>query len=117
MEADIPNKLVFKIGEVATLTSLRSSVLRFWETEFSCLKPRKTSTGQRIYSKEDLEVIFTIKNLLYNEKLTIEGARKKIATTKGKPNLQSETPEISREELVSTLVEVREELKSILELL
>jgi DNA-binding transcriptional MerR regulator len=78
MVADIPDKLFFKIGEVAKIVSLRPSVLRFWETEFEALKPGKSRTGQRLYTKRELELLFEIKKLLYSEKLTIEGARKRI---------------------------------------
>lgn len=78
MLAEIPDKHFFKIGEVAEFLSLRPSVLRYWETEFVQLKPGKSRTGQRLYTRKELELIFEIKKLLYSEKLTIEGARKKI---------------------------------------
>lgn len=80
MEAVIPDKLYFKIGEVADIASLRPSVLRYWESEFGVLRPSKSRTGQRIYSRKDLDMVLAIKQLLYVEKLTIEGARKRIAT-------------------------------------
>ncbi len=80
MDTIIPDKLFFKIGEVSALTTLRPSVLRFWENEFLELNPRKTKSGQRIYSKKDIELIHLIKHLLYSEKLTIEGARHRIGS-------------------------------------
>jgi DNA-binding transcriptional MerR regulator len=80
MEAVIPDKLYFKIGEVADIASLRPSVLRYWESEFGMLRPGKSRAGQRMYSRKDLDMVLTIKQLLYVEKLTIEGARKRIAT-------------------------------------
>ena len=78
MSAQIPDKLYFKIGEVAKLAALRPSVLRYWETEFTILMPGKSQTGQRLYSRAEVELVFDIKQLLYCEKLTIEGARKKL---------------------------------------
>lgn len=71
-------KQYYKIGEVAKLVHVNCSVLRFWETEFDVLAPLKTSTGQRRYTQKDLEIALTIRRLLYEEKLTIAGARSKI---------------------------------------
>ena len=80
----IPDKLYFRIGEVAEITRLRPSVLRFWETEFKGLKPPKSGTGQRLYSRNDLELVLEIKRLLYSEKLTIEGARKRLSSRRSR---------------------------------
>src|ERR1700756_889336 len=74
-ESDIPEKLYFRIGEVARLCRLPAYVLRFWETEFPQLKPVKSSTGQRMYRKRDVENVVRIKQLLYEEGYTIAGAR------------------------------------------
>jgi DNA-binding transcriptional MerR regulator len=71
----IPDKLYFRIGEVAQLAHLPAYVLRFWETEFPQLKPVKSSTGQRMYRKRDVESVLRIKRLLYDEGFTIAGAR------------------------------------------
>src|SRR5450631_1752648 len=71
----IPDKLYFRIGEVASLCRLPAYVLRFWETEFPQLKPVKSSTGQRMYRKRDLESVVRIKKLLYEDGFTIAGAR------------------------------------------
>jgi len=71
----IPEKLYFRIGEVAELCGLPAYVLRFWETEFSQLKPVKSSTGQRMYRHKDVEAVLLIKKLLYEEGFTIAGAR------------------------------------------
>jgi DNA-binding transcriptional MerR regulator len=79
VDARLPDKQYMKIGEVSRLTSLNSSVLRFWETEFAQLKPIKSRSGQRLYTKENLELILNIRHLLYQEKLTIAGARNRIA--------------------------------------
>jgi len=71
----IPDKLYFRIGEVARLAHLPAYVLRFWETEFAQLKPVKSSTGQRMYRKRDVENVLRIKSLLYEQGFTIAGAR------------------------------------------
>jgi DNA-binding transcriptional MerR regulator len=77
-EVVIPDKLYFRIGEVATLCRLPAYVLRFWETEFPQLKPVKSSTGQRMYRKRDVENVVRIKQLLYEQGFTIVGARQQL---------------------------------------
>src|SRR5487761_1252352 len=72
----IPDKLYFRIGDVARLCSLPAYVLRFWETEFPQLKPHKGGSGQRLYRKRDVEMVLEIKRLLYDEGFTIAGARR-----------------------------------------
>jgi DNA-binding transcriptional MerR regulator len=74
-EIEIPEQLYFRIGEVAKLCHLPAYVLRFWETEFPQLKPIKSSTGQRMYRRKDVEGVLRIKKLLYEEGFTISGAR------------------------------------------
>ena len=74
-EIVIPQKLYFRIGEVAELCCLPAYVLRFWETEFPLLKPVKSNTGQRMYRRKDVENVLRIKKLLYEEGFTIAGAR------------------------------------------
>jgi DNA-binding transcriptional MerR regulator len=74
----IPDKLYFRIGEVAKLCKLPAYVLRFWETEFPQLKPGKSSTGQRMYRQRDVENVLRIKKLLYEEGFTIAGARQQL---------------------------------------
>jgi DNA-binding transcriptional MerR regulator len=73
---EIPDKLYFRIGEVARLAGIKPYVLRFWETEFSSLGPRKSGTGHRLYRRKDVELVLEIKRLLYEQRFTIEGARK-----------------------------------------
>jgi DNA-binding transcriptional MerR regulator len=73
--SDIPDKLYFRIGEVARLCDVPAYVLRFWESEFPQLKPHKGGTGQRLYRRRDVEMALRIKSLLYNEGYTIPGAR------------------------------------------
>ncbi|HTW58765.1 MAG TPA: MerR family transcriptional regulator [Terriglobales bacterium] len=74
-EVLIPDKLYFRIGEVATLCHLPAYVLRFWESEFPQLKPVKSGTGQRMYRRRDVESVLRIKQLLYEQGFTIAGAR------------------------------------------
>ncbi|MGM0453694.1 MAG: MerR family transcriptional regulator [Thermodesulfobacteriota bacterium] len=76
----IPDKLYFKIGEVTAITGLASYVLRFWESEFKAINPKRTDSGQRLYRKGDIETILKIKDLLYEKKFTIQGAKKHLKT-------------------------------------
>src|ERR1700733_12688484 len=73
---EIPDKLYFRIGEVARLAGIKPYVLRFWETEFPALGPKKSGTGHRLYRRKDVELVLEIKRLLYEQRFTIEGARK-----------------------------------------
>ncbi|MDZ7831397.1 MAG: MerR family transcriptional regulator [Desulfobacterales bacterium] len=74
-QRDIPDKLYFRIGEVTAITDLAAYVLRFWESEFPDIKPKRTESGQRLYRKSDIETLLLIKHLLYDKKFTIQGAR------------------------------------------
>jgi DNA-binding transcriptional MerR regulator len=78
--ASIPDKLYFRIGDVAKLCGVEAYVLRFWETEFPQLKPNKSGTGQRLYRRRDVELALRIKQLLYADGYTIAGARQVFAT-------------------------------------
>lgn len=75
----IPDKFYFKIGEVSEISGLPSHVLRFWESEFPKIKPKRTPSGQRLYTQKDVRLILDIKHLLHEEKFTIKGARKYIS--------------------------------------
>ena len=75
---EVPNKLFYKIGEVCELTDTQPYVLRFWESEFPQLAPRKNRSGQRVYQRKDIDMVIRIKKLLYDEEYTIAGARKKL---------------------------------------
>ena len=75
----IPDKSLFRIGEVSRLTATKTFVLRYWETEFPTLQPVKSPSGHRLYRREDIETVFEIKRLLYDEGVTIVGARKHLA--------------------------------------
>jgi DNA-binding transcriptional MerR regulator len=110
MIAGIPDKLFFKIGELAKIVSLRPSVLRYWETEFEVLKPRKSRSGQRLYTKKELDLILEIKKLLYTEKLTIEGARRKITGQGNKGTRELPEAEYSSDVIRNVINEVKEDL-------
>lgn len=76
----LPDKLYFKIGEVSAIAGLPTYVLRFWESEFPSLRPKRTESGQRLYRRSDVELILTVKHLLHERKFTIEGARQHLRT-------------------------------------
>ena len=114
----IPNRLYFKIGEVSQLTGIEPYVLRYWESEFKTIKPSRTKSKQRIYRKNDIEIILEIKRMLYEEKLTIAGARKKLQElkSKGKKQLHFDFNS-SKKDHHSILREIKEELKTIRKML
>lgn len=91
-EPVIPDKLYFRIGEVASICRLPAYVLRFWETEFPQLKPVKGSTGQRMYRQRDVENVLRIKKLLYDEGFTIPGARQQLKAEAKPAKLQAGLP-------------------------
>jgi len=106
----IPDKLYFRIGEVSQLVGVEAYVLRYWESEFPALSPKKSSSGQRMFRRKDVELLLNIKHLLYDRKFTIEGARKA---------LNDKAP-IRQEELfpaASPLPEIRKQLIDIVKLL
>jgi DNA-binding transcriptional MerR regulator len=72
------DKRYFRIGEVSRIIGVEPFVLRYWESEFPQIRPQRADSNQRTYQKKDLEIIFEIKRLLYEEKLTIEGARRRL---------------------------------------
>ena len=85
-ESAIPAKDLFRIGEVSRLTSTKPFVLRFWETEFPMLQPVKSPKGHRLYRRQDIETVFVIKRLLYDEGFTIAGARRHLRDQAAEPN-------------------------------
>jgi DNA-binding transcriptional MerR regulator len=115
---EIPDKLYFRIGEVARLCSVAPYVLRFWETEFTQLKPNKSGTGQRLYRRRDVEMALRVKRLLYDEGYTIAGARQAIqAESRSKRAGQPELPlpqQQTAQRAEARLHKVRKELREIL---
>jgi DNA-binding transcriptional MerR regulator len=114
---EIPDKLYFKIGEVSELLSVEPYVLRYWETEFPLLAPKKSGTGHRLYRKKDVELLLRIKHLLYDRRYTIEGARQAlhVESRAAKPK----KARTAQQDLFGTdpLPEIRRELVDILTLL
>ena len=97
----IPDKLYFKIGEVSELLGIPTYVLRFWETEFKRIKPKRTDSGQRLYRKNDVELIQKIQYLLYKKRFTIPGAKRYLIDTKDLPK------DISHQEILEELKSIR----------
>ena len=93
MEAGIPDKLFYKIGEVSRLAGVEAYILRYWESEFPALSPRKNRGGQRVYLQKDLDLVLRIKKMLHEEGFTIAGARKKLSEpAAGKNGGEAERP-------------------------
>jgi DNA-binding transcriptional MerR regulator len=122
---EIPDKSLFTIAEVARLTSTKPFVLRYWETEFPMLQPTKAPNGRRLYTREDIEMVFEIKRLLYDEGFTIAGARKHLGGQKGE-NGESSEPVVApptKQQMANSraqqkfLLDLHEELLAILTLL
>ena len=111
----IPDKLYFRIGEVASLCRLPAYVLRFWETEFPQLKPVKSSTGQRMYRKRDVESVVRIKKLLYEDGFTIAGARVQLREETKSDRTQTALPFPLKPDL--NVAHLRNELQQILHIL
>jgi len=112
----IPDKLYFRIGEVSQLVGVEPYVLRYWETEFPALSPKKSNSGQRMFRRKDVELLLNIKQLLYEKKFTIEGARKALKS----PAKAQPTKVVRQEELfppANPLPAIRQELAEILKLL
>ena len=104
----IPNKMAFKIGEVAEITGLKTYVLRYWESEIEALNPQKSAFNQRMYSRRDVETVLLIKKLLYEEKFSIAGAKKKLKEVRRE--LKSEKQIIEVQNRVDTTIERVSEL-------
>ena len=106
-------KLYYSISEVSEITELKAYVLRYWETEFSQLKPPKNRAGNRTYRKKDIEIILKIKNLLYEKKFTIDGARNILKGNEDLSDIEKE-PKVDLEKQEIILSKIKEELKEIL---
>jgi len=114
-EVLIPDKLYFRIGEVATLCRLPAYVLRFWESEFPQLRPIKSSTGQRMYRRRDVESVLHIKQLLYEQGFTISGARQHLRAETKSDKTQTAIPFPSQS--AAEIQQIRQGLREILNML
>jgi DNA-binding transcriptional MerR regulator len=116
----IPKKLFFRVGEVSRLVGVPAYVLRFWETEFSALAPKKSGRGHRLYRRKDVALFLEIKELLYVRRFTIEGARNSLKS-KTKPAARKAPKAVEQTSMFPTapagLEEIRNGLAEILELL
>ena len=107
-------KEYYSIGEVCELVGVKRHVLRYWETQFPPLKPSKNRAGNRVYQRQEIRLVSLVKRLLYDEKFTIEGARKKVEELRQDGALDEATRESLDEAAVD---EIRSELRSVLKLL
>jgi len=114
--AEIPDKLYFKIGEVSELLAVKAHVLRFWESEFPQLAPKKSGTGHRLYRRKDVELLLRIKQLLYDQRFTIEGAKQALhmESRSAKPRKKSAQQKLFTGD---PLLDIRRELGEILTIL
>ena len=109
MNEPIAKKAYYSIGEVCDLTGLKDHVLRYWETQFDVLNPTKNRAGNRVYRPKEVELIALVKHLLYDEKYTIEGARRKLQEMRRSGELAEERQEaLTPEVLAGIKAELRE---------
>ena len=113
---EIPDKLFFRIGEVSTMLGLEPYVLRYWETEFPSLSPKKSGTGHRLYRRKDVELLLRIKHLLYEKRFTIDGARQ-FLLAEAKSIHQRDIKQEQQALFSDPMPEIRRELSEILKLL
>jgi DNA-binding transcriptional MerR regulator len=107
METKIPEKAYFRIGEVSKIVNVEPYVIRYWETEFRTVSPVRTKTAQRLYRKRDVQELLKIKNLLYSQRFTIDGAKKQLHKMRG-----DSEPETKNSEK-QTLSLIKQELQKI----
>jgi len=113
VSVEVPDKLYYRIGEVEAFTEVPAYVLRYWESEFKLLRPKKNAAGQRLYRKRDLELVRRIRSLLYDERLTLEGAKKRLlAESRGGSQM---TMELRGAMLEETLRRLRDRLRGLRE--
>ena len=109
-------KLYYSISEVSEITELKAYVLRYWETEFSQLKPPKNRAGNRTYRKKDIEIILKIKDLLYEKKFTIDGARNILKGNEDLSDIEnSSNVDLEKQEIIFS--KIKNELKEILSII
>ncbi|GJM44148.1 MAG: transcriptional regulator [Gemmatimonadota bacterium] len=109
----IPRKIYYSITEVAEMAQVKPHVLRYWETEFSSLRPKKNRAGNRTYREKDVQLVLLIRKLLYEEGFTIKGARKRLQEKKASDREQIEIP-FTQNEQRGRISEIRAELESLL---
>jgi len=115
MTAPRPIQEFFSIGDVCQLTDLKPHVLRYWESQFRFLNPAKNRSGNRVYQRREIELIMLVKHLLYSEKFTIEGARKRIEQYRKTGDLKSQARLALEYETVDDLTVLLQEMLDILD--
>jgi len=108
----IPDRLYFKIGAVSRIADIKPYILRYWESEFDIIKPQKTNTNQRVYTRKDVELILEIKRLIQKEKFTLEGAKKRIGAICREKNRQL-AMDFPNREYKKALKQIKDDLSSI----
>jgi DNA-binding transcriptional MerR regulator len=111
----LPTKLYFRIGEVASAVGVETHVLRYWETEFRSIRPQKSSRGQRVYSRRDVETLMRVKELLYDRGFTIAGARKQLRDGGIEPREPADPTLRGAARMKTALNEIRKEIVSLLD--
>ncbi len=116
MGQDNPSKVFYRVGEVSQLVGVESYVLRYWEKMFPQLKPEKDETGQRVYTRSDIDLILRIKDLLYEERYTIDGARKRLRReSRGESKENRDSGDVQK--LLMVLKDVKDVLQEVSALL
>lgn len=114
MREPVTKKVYYSIGEVCDLTGLKPHVLRYWETQFEILRPTKNRAGNRIYRSKDVELILLVKNLLYDQKYTIQGANKKLLEMRADGELEDGSHEILEPEFLEAMKAELQEIRQVL---
>ncbi|HEX9295200.1 MAG TPA: MerR family transcriptional regulator [Polyangiaceae bacterium] len=113
----LPTKLYFRIGEVANAVGVETHVLRYWETEFRSIRPQKSSRGQRVYSRRDVETLMRVKELLYDRGFTIAGARKQLRDGGIEPREPADPALRDAARMRTAMLDIRKEIVALLETL
>jgi DNA-binding transcriptional MerR regulator len=108
-------KLYYRIGEVSDIVGVQPHVLRYWETEFRSIRPQKSSKGQRVYSRRDVEKLLRVKDLLKNQGFTIAGARKRLSEPAPEPAPEPAEPDSGAKNMRRVLLGLRQDLMRIIE--
>ena len=108
-------KLYYRIGEVSDIVGVQPHVLRYWETEFRSIRPQKSSKGQRVYSRRDVEKLLRVKDLLKNQGFTIAGARKRLSEPAPEPAPEPAEPDSGAKNMRKVLLGLRQDLMRMIE--
>lgn len=114
MSEHVARKVYYAIGEVCDLVGLKPHVLRYWETQFGPLAPNKNRAGNRVFRSKDIELILLVKHLLYDEKYTIEGARRRLLEMRSSGEMEEETQDVLEPEFLASMKEELQGLRNTL---